>query len=66
MKQIDGKARRVAKYDPLFFWCIPIVAIAALLLAFFAFPEAWPATVAGLLSGLGLGFVICLLWRDVP
>lgn len=66
MKQIEGRATRVQKYDRMFFWYVPSGAIFLAVLALLGFPQAWPQIGLGLFAGLMLGIVAGVLLRDAP
>ena len=66
MKQIDGKARRVQKYDRMFFWYVPACAAFIGWLGYAGAPSAWVQVSLGVAAGVLVGGVLGVLLRDVP
>jgi len=66
MKQIDGKAKRVLKYDRMFFLGPPACALFLGGLAYAGAPGAWVQVSLGIVAGLIAGGVLGVLLRDVP
>lgn len=65
-KIIEGKARRVLKYDRMFFWYVPLGGVLLAGLAFWGYPSAWPQIGLGIFAGIGIGGVLGVLLRDIP
>lgn len=66
MKQIEGKSRRVLKYDRMFFWYVPAGAAFLGWLAYAGAPQAWVQISLGLVAGVAIGIVLGVLLRDTP
>ena len=65
MIQIEGKARRTQKYDRMFFWYVPLMAVIMAAIFLNASGWHWPF-LAFPLPGLLIGMVLGVLLRDVP
>lgn len=66
MKQIDGKAKRVVKYDRMFFWYVPLMALFPIGLGLAASGWNWVAIGCAVFGGLAIGAVLGVLLRDTP
>jgi CHASE2 domain-containing sensor protein len=64
MKQVEGKARRVQKYDRMFYWYIPLVGIGGIGLGLALTGWNWLAATCILIGGMGIGVVLGVLFRD--
>ena len=65
MKQIEGRATRVQKYDRMFFWYVPAGAIFMAGLGLAAFQWNW-LVLGMMIPGAMIGMVLGVLLRDVP
>lgn len=65
MKQIEGKSRRVLKYERMFFWYVPACAVFLSVLGVAALDWDWLA-LGMLVPGAMLGAVMGVLLRDAP
>lgn len=65
MRQIDGKATRVQKYDRMFFWYVPVCAVVLAGIGWAAFD--WnPLALGMMVPGAMIGAVLGILLRDTP
>lgn len=65
MKQIEGKATRVQKYDRMFFWSVPTMSAYLIYIGFGA--NDWnPMSLFLLIPGIAIGVVIGVAFRNVP
>lgn len=66
MKQIEGKSRRVLKYDRMFFWYVPLLSVFPIFLGLAATNWHWGGIACAVFGGIGIGGVLGVLLRDVP
>ena len=65
MKQIEGRATRVQKYDRMFFWYVPACAIFLAGLGLAAMDWNWIA-LGMIVPGVMIGVVLGVVLKDVP
>lgn len=65
MKQIDGKARRVIKYDRMFFWYVPAGATLWIVYGLYAYGWDW-LLLTFVAPGILIGIVLGVWLKDVP
>lgn len=64
MKQVEGKARRTAKYHPLFFVVIAGWSVAWFAICMTAYGWNWTMGLGFAMSGFFLGMIVGIIFRD--
>jgi hypothetical protein len=65
-KTVEGRARRVQRYSPIFFWYVPLMAMIWLGIAMHYLQWDWRLALVVGLPFLAIGVVIGVRFRDVP
>ena len=66
MKQIEGRATRVQKYDRVFFWACPVGGLVWLGFAAYASDWDWGTCLVSFLAGALVAAPLAILLRNVP